>query len=370
MIRVLHVLGGLNRGGAESMVMNLYRNIDRTKIQFDFIVHTDKHQDYTDEIETLGGKIYHFPRFKGYNFATLKKCWNAFFTEHPEYKILHSHVRSYASLYIPIAKKHGVTTIIHSHSTSNGKGISSLIKRVMQSSLKRKADYLFACSEESGRWLYGEKAIMQDNYRMIPNAVDTEKFAFDASVRDEMRHELGIADDMIVYGHVGRFHPAKNHPFLLEVFKAVHEKQPNSLLLIVGDGELRAEIEEKINALGITDAVKMLGSRGDVPELMQAMDIFLFPSRWEGLPVTVVEAQASGLPCFLSDTITRDVNTSPLVTYLPIHNGVTPWLEALMSTDHPRQDVIGQIKSAGFDVTESAKNLTEFYEGVLQCQNT
>lgn len=369
MIRVLHVLGGLNRGGAESMVMNLYRNIDRTRIQFDFIVHTDKHQDYTDEIEALGGKIYHFPRFKGYNFLSMKQCWNAFFVEHPEYKILHSHVRSYASLYIPIAKKHGLVTIIHSHSTSNGKGVASLIKRVMQSSLKRKADYLFACSEESGRWLYGDKAIRGENYRMIPNAVDTEKFAFSPTTRTQVRETLGIGDDTIVYGHVGRLHPAKNHPFLLEVFEGIHKKQPNSLLLIVGDGELRAEIEEKINTLGIADAVRMLGSRGDVPELMQAMDIFLFPSRWEGLPVTVVEAQASGLPCFLSDTITRDVDTSPLVTYLPIQNGVTPWLDAILASDHPRVDVIGQIKSAGFDVTESAKNLTEFYEGVLPCQN-
>ena len=369
-IRVLHMIGSLNVGGSQAMIVNLYKNIDRTKIQFDFILDHPDETYFKEAVVSLGAKVFEMPSFKGWNISQVKQAWNAFFTEHPEYKILHSHVRSYASLYIPIAKKHGVTTIIHSHSTSNGKGIASLIKRVMQSSLKRKADYLFACSEESGRWLYGDRAIKQNNYRMIPNAVDTEKFAFDASVRDEMRQALGIADDMIVYGHVGRLHPAKNHPFLLEVFKAVHEKQPNSLLLIVGDGELRAEIEEKINALGIADAVKMLGSRGDVPELMQAMDIFLFPSRWEGLPVTVVEAQAAGLPCFLSDTITRDVNTSPLVTYLPIHNGVTPWLDALMATDHPRQDVIGQIKSAGFDVTESAKNLTEFYEGVLQCQNT
>ena len=365
MIRVLHVLGGLNRGGAESMVMNLYRNIDRSKIQFDFIIHTENHQDYTDEIASLGGKIYHFPRFKGYNVSTLKRCWNTFFIEHPEYKILHSHVRSYASLYIPIAKKHGLKTIIHSHSTSNGKGFSSLVKRVMQSSLKRKADYLFACSKESGRWLYGDKAIQGDNYRMIPNAVDTEKFAYNPSVREEMRHSLGIADHITVYGHVGRLHPAKNHPFLLDIFHALHEKDPNTLLLIVGDGELRSEIEQKIQTLGIADCVKLLGSRGDVAELMQAMDIFLFPSRWEGLPVTVVEAQASGLPCYLSDTVTRDVNTSPLVSYLPITNGTTAWVDTILTSDNSRRDVIADIQSAGFDVTESAKTLTEFYEEII-----
>lgn len=245
-----------------------------------------------------------------------------------------------------------------------------MVKRIMQSSLKRKADYLFACSEESGRWLYGDKAIHGDNYRMIPNAVDTEKFAFNASVRAEMRNALGISEGTVVYGHVGRLHPSKNHPFLLEVFQRVHEKQPNSVLVIVGDGELRGEVEEKINALGIADCVKMLGSRADVPELMQAMDIFLFPSRWEGLPVTVVEAQAAGLPCYLSDTITRDVNTSPLVSYLPIHTGADIWADTLMASDNTRRNVIENIKSAGFDVTETAKSLTEFYEEIAQCQNT
>ena len=352
------------------MVMNLYRNMDKEKIQFDFIIHTEQHQDYTDEIVSMGGKIYSFPRFQGYNIAEMKRCWNTFFVEHPEYKILHSHVRSYASLYIPIAKKHGLTTIIHSHSTSNGKGVSSLVKRVLQSPLKRKADYLFACSEESGRWLYGDKAIHAPNYRMIPNAVDTEKFAFCPATRTEMRNQLGISDDTVVYGHVGRLHPAKNHPFLLDAFNRIHQKQPKSLLLIVGDGELRAEIEEKINTLGISDAVRMLGSRGDVAELMQGMDVFLFPSRWEGLPVTVVEAQAAGLPCYLSDTITRDVNTSPLVTYLSTQNGEDLWADTILSAHNERQDVIKNIKSAGFDIVESARNLSEFYIGVVLCQNT
>ena len=361
MIRILHVLGGLNRGGAESMVMNLYRKMDREQIQFDFIVHTNEHQDYTDEILSLGGKIFSFPRFVGYNFKEMKNTWNSFFKDHPEYKILHSHVRSYASLYIPIAKKHGLKTIIHSHSTSNGSGLSSVVKRIMQSSLKRKADYLFACSEESGRWLFGNKALTKSNYKMIPNAVDTKKFAFNTDTRAQMRKTLGIEDDTVVYGHVGRLHPAKNHPFLLDVFKDVLSKKQNALLLLVGDGELRAEIEAKIKALGIQDSVMMLGSRADVAELLQAMDVFVFPSRWEGLPVTVVEAQASGLPCFISDTITRDVNTSKLVKYLPISKGTATWVEELTACEFKREDVISDIKAAGFDIEETAKNLSEFY---------
>ena len=361
MIRVLHVLGGLNRGGAESMIMNLYRTIDREKIQFDFIVHTDSHQDYTDEVLDFGGKIYYFPKVKGYNRGEMKRKWDECFREHPEYKILHSHVRSYASLYLPIAKKYGVKTIIHSHSTSNGKGLSSIVKRFMQRSLKKKADYLFACSEESGKWLFGEKAIKQDNYYMIPNAVDTAKFAFNESVRTEMRKALDIKDETIVYGHVGRFHPAKNHSFLLEVFKEIINRQPNAVLVVVGDGALRGEIEAKIESLGLGDAVKLLGSRGDVAALMQAMDVFLFPSNWEGLPVTVVEAQAAGLPCYLSDTITKDVNTSSLVEYLPIHEGVDVWVNKILGDDLSRKDVIENIKNAGFDIVESARKLSIFY---------
>lgn len=361
MVRILHVLGGLNRGGAESMVMNLYRAVDRTKIQFDFIVHTDTHQDYTDEILSLGGKIYSFPKYRVYNGLKLTRIWNNFFKEHPEYKILHSHVRSYASIYLPIAKKHGLTTIIHSHSTSNGKGLASIVKRILQSSLKRRADYLFACSEEAGEWLYGSEAIKKENYRMIPNAVDTAKFCYNEQVRREKRKELGIPDGVVVYGHVGRLHPAKNHMFLLDAFSETLKSRPDSILLIVGDGELRGDIEAKIRELGISDNVKMLGSRGDVADLLQAMDVFVFPSRWEGLPVTVVEAQAAGLPCLVSETVTRDVAVSHLVRYIPIDSGVDAWVREMLSLEFARDNVIDEIKNAGFDINAAAEKLTEFY---------
>ncbi len=362
MIRILQVLGGLSRGGAETMVMNLYRAIDRTKIQFDFIIHTSEHQDFTDEVLSLGGRIYSFPKFRVYNYFSMMRIWDNFFKEHPEYRILHSHVRSYASLYLPIAKKHGLTTIVHSHSTSEGKGIISFIKRLMQSPLKRQADYLFSCSLEAGKWLFGEDAILRDNYRMIPNAVDTSKFAFNEDVRKKMRLALEIDEAAVVFGHVGRFHPAKNHLFMLDIFKGVVDKNPDALLLLVGDGELREKIENRIAELGIEKSVKLLGSRSDVADLLQAMDIFVFPSSWEGLPVTVVEAQAAGLPCFVSDTVTKDVNVSELVKNLPISCGVTSWVDILSSVKPYRLDVIDAIKRAGFDIKSAAEQLALFYE--------
>lgn len=361
MIRILQVLGGLNRGGAEAMVMNLYRAIDRTKIQFDFIIHTNEHQDFTDEVLSLGGRIYSFPKFRVYNYFSLMRIWDEFFKDHPEYKILHSHVRSYASLYLPIAKKHGLTTIVHSHSTSNGSGIVAMVKQFLQRSLRNKADFLFSCSKEAGMWLFGDDVIEKPNYKMIPNAIDTARYQFSPDVRKRMRDELGIKESQLVFGHVGRFHPAKNHLFLLDVFKGVVDKNPDTLLLLVGDGELREQIENKIAELGIEKSVKLLGSRSDVADLLQAMDIFVFPSKWEGLPVTVVEAQAAGLPCFISDTVTSDVNVSELVNVLPINNGTKSWVDALLQFTPCRKDVIENIKSAGFDVNESAKALTDFY---------
>lgn len=361
MIRILHVLGGLDRGGAETMVMNLYRAIDKTQIQFDFITHTNLRQAYTEEIEKLGGRIYYFPKFKGINFFLLKSVWKNFFKDHPEYKILHSHVRSYASLYLPIAKNAGLKTIIHSHSTSNGKGIGSVVKSIMQYPLRRQADCFFGCSKEAGSWLFGDKIVNSSKYHILQNAIDTEQYRFNPEIRKEYRKKLGLGDKN-TFIHVGRFHPAKNHPFLLNIFSEIHKQDSNTVLLLAGDGELRPEIEKQIVSLNLQKDVVLLGSRSDVPKLLQAADFFLFPSVWEGLPVTVVEAQAVGLPCFVSANVTKEVHVSELVKYLPIDNGVDCWVNSINQTSIEKKDVIDQIKNAGFDIRYTANELRNFYQ--------
>ena len=361
-MRVLHVLGGLNRGGAETFVLNLYRAIDRDKIQFDFIIHTDKRQDYSEEIESLGGKIYVFPKFNGKNYFKVKKCWNEFFACHTEYKVLHSHVRSYASIYIPIAKKHGLKTIIHSHSTNDGGGISGAIKRLMEFPLRYQADYLFACSHEAGEWLYGKKACRKSNFYFIPNAIDTDKYEFNEQVREEYRSEFALQGKFVI-GHVGRFSKPKNHTFLIDVFNLVCKERNDAVLLLVGDGELKERITEKVVRLGLQDRVIFTGSRGDVANLLQAMDVFVFPSLWEGLPVPVVEAQASGLPCIISDVITTDVDVSDLIERVTEYKPEN-WSEKINSCRIERKNVIKEIKSACFDVNDSAKNLSDFYTSV------
>lgn len=361
MIKILQMIGSLEIGGSQAMIMNIYRNIDREKIQFDFIIdHTDR-MDYADEIKALGGKIYTMPTFKGKNILEVKRAWNEFFKTHPEYKIIHSHVRSYASVYLSIAKKYGLKTISHSHNTSNGTGIASVVKKILQYPLRYIADYCFGCSEIAGEWLFGRKVVESDRYFMLKNAVDTKKFRYDETVRNEIRSEFNLGDEFI-FGHVGRFHIQKNHEFLLEIFKAIHNVMPNSKLMLVGYGELQEDIENKIKALKLEDSVIMTGLRTDVPELLLAMDAFLFPSKWEGLPVTLVEAQASGLHCLVSDTVTRDVEVSELIEYLPIDKGVNVWVEKVQNADLTRKDVVCDIVKAGFDIEASSRWLAEFYE--------
>ena len=365
MIRVLQVLGGLNRGGAETMVMNLYRALDHKEIHFDFIIHSYTQNDYREEIENLGGRIFVFPTFKAYNAIQYRNKWNRFLNEHTEYKIVHSHVRSYASVFFPIAQKHGLKTIVHSHSTSNGFGIKSQIKNLLQKPLAKQSDYLFACSGISGKWLYGEKGVKQDNYYLVKNSIDVEKYRFDLNIRKCYRRDLAI-ENKIVFGHVGRLSEPKNHRFLLEVFMEIVRKENNAVLIIVGDGELKKIIQNQIEELCLQDNVYMLGSRNDVAEILQAVDVFLFPSLWEGLPVTVVEAQAAGLPCIISDTITEEVKLSPNVIYLPINKGTKIWTEnALKMINSRYPESADLVVSAGFDVQTTAKWLTDFYRGLI-----
>lgn len=362
MERILQMIGSLNVGGSQTMLLNLYRNIDRERIQFDFILDHPQERYFADEVESLGGRIYELPGFRGDNAMEIVRAWDGFLSEHKEYKILHSHVRSYASIYLPIAKKHGLKTVIHSHSTSNGTGISSLVKQLLQRPLRNQADVLMACSVESGQWLFGKDVTKRDNFLVLPNAIDTDKFRLPPDVREAYRKELGISHKLVI-GHVGRFHPTKNQSFLVDVLKLVREAGEDAVLLLVGDGELRAQVEEKAAATGLSDSVIITGNRRDVPQLLQAMDVFAFPSIWEGLPVTLIEAQAASLPCLVSDSVGQAAHISPLVRRLSIDNA-EHWAAAILERPEKR-DVRDYIIKAGFDVKQSAQSLTGLYTKLL-----
>ncbi len=362
-IRILQVFGIMDYGGAESMIMSLYRHIDRTKIQFDFIVHTKEVGAFDNEIHSLGGTIFHFPRFKGKNICTVLKCWNKFFVEHPNYRIMHSHVRSYASLYLYIAKRAGLKVIIHSHSTSNGKGLLAFVKGLLQYPLRFQADYLMSCSRKAGEWLYGSRKCNENNFILLPNSIELSKYKYNEEVSKRLRSKLNI-ENCFVYGHVGRFHEAKNHIFMIELFKRISVYKEDAVLLLIGDGRLKKQIVDIVEKENLQNKVIFTGTRRDVPDLMQVMDAFIFPSLWEGLPVTVIEAQASGLQCFISKNITSEVEITPLVHRIDITN-IEQCVKELLLCKGERTFYFDEIKLAGYDVEESAKTLSKLYMKML-----
>lgn len=363
-IRILHMIGSMEIGGSQTMVLNLYRAIDREQIQFDFIVDEPTRCALKAQFESLGARIYTLPKLRGANLLEIRRAWDHFFAEHPEYKILHSHVRSYASVYLPIAKKHGLTTIIHSHSTANGTGITALVKAILQYPLRYQADYLFSCSDLAGAWLFGKRATKKNNYRMIPNGIDCRKFAFSETERSRVRQAWEIPEDAFVVGHIGRFQEAKNHAFLIEIFAKLAKHRDDARLLLVGDGDLRPETERLCAQRGICDKVIFTGFQTDPAQFYQAMDLFLFPSKWEGLPVSIVEAQACGLPCLVSDVITKDVKLTELVAYYSLTEPAESWAgQILRYADRSRTGLLeAQSQSLmRFDSNYTAVELQKFY---------
>jgi len=362
-IRVLQVFARMDRGGAETMIMNLYRNIDRLKVQFDFIVHTEEKCAYDEEIKALGGNIYSVPKYIGKNHFQYIKAWNEFFQKHPEYKIIHGHIRSTAAVYLKIAKKYGLVAIAHSHNISSGNGVSAFIKNIMQYPIRNTADYFFACSMSAGKWLYGNKSLEKDNFYILKNAIEVSDFVFNEGIRTRKRKELQVEGKFVI-GHVGRFHPQKNHIFLIDIFKEIRNVNKNSVLLLVGDGEHKETIGNKVDKLGLSESVIFTGARADVAELFQAMDVFLFPSKYEGLGMVAIEAQGAGLPCVMADTIPQEVFITHNIVSLSLRDSIKTWAKAVRQFEsmNIRQNNYKIMLEAGYDVKSNTSFLEEFYK--------
>lgn len=362
-IRILHVIGIMNRGGAETMIMNLYRHIDRTKIQFDFVENSFEPAVFDEEILSLGGRIYRCPRYNGKNHFAYVKWWNAFFQDHRgEYPIVHGHLGSTAAIYLSIAKKHGAYAIAHSHSAS-----INLRYYLFTYPTRFVANQFFACSEAAGISRYG-KRVGTDKARcaVLPNAIDLGQYGYNEQLRREMRKQLRLDEECLVIGHVGRFVDAKNHLFLIDVFEAIHCRKPDSVLLLVGDGALRPKIEAHIAQKGLGDHVILTGVRSDTWKYYQAMDAFVMPSLYEGLPVSMVEAQTSGLPCYVSDTVPREAALTGLVGFKSLGNSAEQWSNWIL--EHPqtvRRSMKKEIREAGYDIDASAKKLEQYYTEVV-----
>jgi len=356
-VRVLHVVTYMGRGGLETMIMNYYRHIDRSKVQFDFLVHRDFKADYDDEIEALGGRIYHLQRLVPWKKSYLNEL-ESFFKNHPEYKIVHVHQDCLSSVILKIAKKCGVKVrIAHSHSSSQDKNLKYLIKLYYKRFIPKYATQLFACGKEAGDWMFGGA-----KYQIINNAIDTKLYKYNSEKRNSIRNDLKIPEDTFVVGHVGRFNAVKNHTFLLDIIAELKKQHKNSMLLLIGDGELRAKIEDKAKELNVTDDVIFTGVRSDVPDLMQAMDCFVFPSLYEGLPVTLIEAQSSGLPCIVSSEVPSECDKTDLVEHISLSDSLDIWAKHILNKKgNERKNYSEAIAKSGYDINVNAKGLESFY---------
>ncbi|MGN0522545.1 MAG: glycosyltransferase family 1 protein [Eubacterium sp.] len=365
--RVLLVFGKLNRGGAETLAMNLYRNIDRRVLQFDFIIHTTEKCDYTDEILSMGGRIFSMPRYNVLNHFKYKKCWNDFLTEHPEYKVVHAHMTGPASVFLRICKRHGCYTVSHSHTVAPKNGLRQVIVNSYRFPLRRISDYMFACSEQAGEWMFGKNVSKKKNYSVLKNGIDIDSFAYNPQWRDEIRNEFNLNGKFVITD-VARFHMQKNHDFLLDIFCEIHKRNSNSALLLVGDGERRQELEERVKALRLEDSVIFAGVRADVNKILSACDVFVMPSVFEGLPVSLIEAQASGIHSIVTDTVSDEIKITDLVESLSLNEPPARWADAVLkyADGYERRDTSKDIADAGYDIKATAKKLQEFYLSVSE----
>ncbi|MBQ7896609.1 MAG: glycosyltransferase family 1 protein [Oscillospiraceae bacterium] len=355
MLRVLHIVTHMGRGGLETMIMNYYRNIDRNKIQFDFLVHRDYESAYDKEILSLGGRIFHVPVLNPFSPAYYRAL-DEFFSAH-KYDIVHSHLDCLSAYPLRSAKKHGVKIrIAHGHSSSQDKNLKYPIKYVSRYAMPYFATHLFACGEKAGQWMFP-----RHNFTIMANALNTERFTYLPKKSKSIRENLGV-DSKFVLGHVGRFNFPKNHPFLIDVFFSVQKLYPESVLLLIGDGDAEVAIRKKVNALGIQEKVLFMGELSDVSDMLQAMDVFVFPSLYEGLSLATVEAQAAGLPCIMSDQVPYECKMTENVEFLPLTASPETWSKHILKyLSYEKKNTYREICKAGFDINQNVKWLENFY---------
>lgn len=361
-IRIAQIIGKWLGGGVEAVVMNYYRHLDHSKVQFDFICDDDSTNIPYDEIEKLGGKVILIPPYQKV-FKYQKELRRVL--RNGKYEIVHSHINTLSVFPLYAAKKVGVPVrIAHSHSTTNKKEWKkNLLKQVLRPFSKKYATNYMCCSELAGRWLFGDKAYDEGKVYILNNAIDLDKFKYDKKIRDKKRKELGIKEDTIVIGHIGRFVAQKNHTFLIDIFNQFHKKEKNSILLLAGQGPLQEEIKNKVRELGLDDSVGFLGQRNDANELYQAFDVFLLPSLYEGLPVVGVEAQASGLLCFFSDDMTKETKVLDSTVFMSLSNTSEEWTGEILTNlkDYKRINTKNEVSDNGFDIEIEARKLEKYY---------
>lgn len=354
-IRVAQVVGKMVGGGVESVVMNYYRHIDRSKVQFDFLVDEDSTCVPEEEITSLGGRVFRVPPYQHpirYRHELIRLM------REQQWPIVHSNINTLSVFPLSAAKKAGVPVrIAHSHSTM-GKG--EFAKNAMKLALRPFANVYptvrFACGHYAGEWLFGKN----HDFTVIPNAIELDKFRFDPTVRQETRKELGIADDTFLIGHVGRFMPQKNQTFLVDLLADLLPSRSNTMLVFVGEGPDKAEVQQHAEELSVAEHVMFLGQRSDVNRLYQAFDVFCLPSLYEGLCLVGVEAQRAGLPCLFSDAITREVDVTGTSRFMPI-DSYEEWSSSISALEPGTRIDSSDKAFSDYDISENARKLTSMY---------
>ena len=358
-IRVLHILQRMEAGGTQALLMNLYRNIDRSRVQFVFLVVYKEKQFYEEEIRSLVGRLYKFSFREDLNLLKFKQDLKHFFSEHKEYKIVHCHAFTFGYFCLKAAKKAKIPVrIAHSHNNETVHDIKYIPKLIMQKLFTINATDFFACSEAAGRYLFKQK-----EFKVLNNAIDSKKFIANQETRQAIKEELALERKFVV-GHVGRLHPQKNHMFLLDIFWEIKQLKENAVLLLVGTGELEKQIREKVSRLGLEQNVIFLRNRKDMYRIYQAMDIFVFPSLFEGLGIVAIEAQASGIPAICSDGLPKEANVSPLFYRCSLSSSAKTWAQRSLEaseSEYKHLDMHEYIVDHGYDLMRTADFIQQYY---------
>ena len=362
-VRIAQVIGIMRNGGVESVIFGYYKNIDRSKIQYDFIIDADSTHTHEDFINSMGGKIIVVPPYQ--KAAEYHKALHKIFTE-KNYPLVYSHMNTMSVFPLFAAWRAGVPVrIAHSHTTA-GKGKGETARNIMKYTLRNFSrifpTHMCACSKLAGEFQFGRKAVDSGRVRIWQNAIETERFAYNEPVRNEMRQSLKLTDKCVV-GHAGRFATQKNHSFLIEIFAEIHKRREDSVLLLAGDGPLMESVKEKVSQMGLNDCVIFLGSVQGMERYYQAMDIFILPSLYEGLPVVGSEVQVSGLPFLCADTVTPETKVCDNLRFMSLNKSAGEWADKALkiSDGHVRRDMSIYAREAGFDVKTQGARMSEWY---------
>lgn len=374
-IKILVLITLMDRAGAETVMMNYLRKLNRDKFCVDFLINRQDRADYEDEIEALGGKVYRMSPMYPWKLAQYRKELRRFLMEHPEYKIIHSNLEERSYVPLRIAKKQGVPVrIAHAHSVPKKRDIKMIVRKYFKMRVKSVATHRFSCGAGPAKWLYGS----QDGVVIMKNAVEVDKFKKNQQIRENVRQDIGVEKDALLLGHVGRFSYEKNHEFLIDIFKNVNNIHPNSKLLLIGGGKPKSEVKKKekiikkVKKLGLEDKVIFLGIREDIDRLMQAMDVLVMPSITEGFPVTLMESQAAGLKSIVSTAVPKECNITGTIKYLSLKKGAKKWAEEIVAMKDVKLDaevMNHKMKDAGYDVNDNIEwmeNLFQEYESNAQ----